>query len=120
MTEKHGNMHAHADAGLVALTAVNFRAEVLESKLPVLVEFWTPWSRPCQVFDSVLLEVARELEGRIKVVKVDADDSIELSLWHCVHSIPTLIYFVEGEHCWEIVGTASKQAILEKLKTAFK
>ena len=101
----------------VAIMAANFKTEVLASKQPVLVEFWTPWSRPCQILEPVLHELARELAGKIKVVKVNADDSIDLSLWHDIRSIPTLIYFVEGTPRWDIVGTATKEAILGKLKS---
>lgn len=101
----------------VTIAPLNFKAEVLESELPVLVEFWTGWSQPCRVLDSVLQEVARDLAGKIKVVKVNADDSLELSLWYEIQSIPTLIYFIEGRPRFRIVGTASKEAILAKLKT---
>ena len=69
----------------------NFQAEVLKSKQPVLVEFWAPWSRPCQILESVL------------------------SLWYEVQSIPTLLYFVDGNIRAKVVGTASKEAILTKL-----
>ena len=101
----------------VEIPAAEFKAEVLDSKLPVLVEFWTRWSRPCQMFDSVLQELSRELAGKIKIVKVNADDSLELSLCYEIQSIPTLIYFIARKPCVRIVGTASKEAILDKLKT---
>ena len=100
----------------VVIRAAKFRSEVLESKQPVLVEFWTPWSRPCQIFDSVLQELARDWVGKIKIVKINADDSLDLSLSYEIQSIPTLIYFIEGKPCVRIVGTATKEAILEKLK----
>lgn len=104
------------DSLLLIIPAAKFRTEVLESEQPVLVEFWTSWSRPCQVFDSVLQELAREWSGKIKIVKVNADGSLDLSLWYEIQSIPTLIYFVKGKPCVRIVGTASKEAILEKLQ----
>jgi len=97
------------------ITEASFEAEVLKSKQPVLVEFWAPWSRPCQVSDSVLQELAPELAGKVKVVKVNADDCLDLSLWHEIQSVPTLIYFVEGKPCLRIVGTASKKVILNLL-----
>jgi thioredoxin 1 len=93
-----------------------FQAEVLDSPQPVLVEFWAPWSRPCQVLDSVLNEIAAVWAGKAKVVKVNADDSIDLSLLYDIQSIPTLIYFVAGKARIRIVGTASKEAILAKLE----
>ena len=98
------------------LSEANFGAEVLHSKEPVLVAFWAPWSRACQVLDSVLPELASALEGKARVVKVNADDSLDLSLLYDIHSIPTLLYFVEGTTRLRIVGTATKEAILAKLK----
>jgi len=103
-------------AALLAIAAEDFKAEVLESTQPVLVEFWAPWSRPCQVFDSVLRELAGVCAGKVKVVKVNADDSLDLSLWYEIQSVPTLLYFVRGNPCLRIVGTATKEAILVKLK----
>jgi thioredoxin 1 len=102
--------------GLVVITALDFKAAVLESQQPVLVGFWTPWSRPCQVFDSVLQEVAAACGGKVKVVKVNADDSLDLSLWCDIQSVPTLLFFLQGNPCLRIVGTASKAAILARLK----
>ena len=115
MLKNTENMNAQKDA-LPLIPAADFRAEVLESKQPVLVEFWAPWSRPCQVLDSVLQELANACAGKIKVVKVNADDSLDLSLWYDIQSVPTLLYFVRGNPCLRIVGTATKEAILAKLK----
>ncbi len=98
------------------LDEANFGAAVLQSKEPVLVAFLAPWSPACRVVDSVLQELARALEGKAKVVKVNADNSLNLSLWYDIQSIPTLLYFVEGAPCLRIVGTASKEAILARLE----
>ena len=114
---KTENMDPRTGKALTADVAeANFGAEVLQAKQPVLVEFWTPWSRPCQVLESVLQEIANAWAGKARVVKVNADDSLDLSLWYGIQSIPTLIYFVEGKPCLRIVGTASKEAILGKLR----
>jgi thioredoxin 1 len=117
MPNETENTNTENGAKPVAISALNFKAEVLESSLPVLVEFWTGWSQPCRVSDSVLQDVARDLAGKINVVKVDADASLDLSLYYEIQSIPTLIYFVKGRLCFRIVGTASKEAILAKLQT---
>ena len=93
----------------------NFQAEVLKSQQPVLVSFWAPWSRPCQILHSVLDEVANACTGRVKVVKVNADNNPDLSLLYDIQSIPTLLYFVDGNVHARIVGTASKEAIISKL-----
>jgi thioredoxin 1 len=94
----------------------DFQEQVLKAQLPVLVEFWAPWSRPCQILGAVLNEIAAAGEGKMKVVKVNADDSLNLSLWYDIQSVPTLIYFVGGKPRIRIVGTASKEAILAKLE----
>jgi len=115
MLNKTENLNARNDP-LPVIPAVDFKMEVLESKQPVLVEFWAPWSRPCQVLDSVLQELASAFAGELKVVKVNADDSLDLSLWYEIQSVPTLLYFVQGNPCLRLVGTATKEAILAKLK----
>ena len=116
MFNKPENMNTQNGA-LSAIPAKDFKAEVLESTQPVLVEFWAPWSRPCQVFDSVLRELASACAGKVKVVKVNADDSLDLSLWYEIQSVPTLLYFVRGNPRLHIVGTATKEAILAELES---
>jgi len=104
--------------GLIrVITAVTFAAEVLASKQPVLVGFSTSWSRACQILESVLQELAGDSARQFRVLKVDADQSLDLSLWYDIQSVPTLIYFVDGKPCLRIVGTASKEAVLEKLNS---
>ncbi len=100
----------------VTVTEGNFEVEVLHSKQPVLVEFWTPWSRACQILDNVLHELAANWAGLIKVVKVNADDNLDLSLVYNIECIPTLLYFKDGTPQARVVGTASKEAILSKIK----
>jgi thioredoxin 1 len=104
-------------AGIVEVGEANFELEVLKSDQPILVAFCAPWSRPCHILDSVLDEVAIACAGRVKVVKVNADDNPDLSMWYEVQSIPTLLYFVAGRLRAKMIGTASKEAILAKLQT---
>jgi thioredoxin 1 len=115
MLDKVEQLNAR-NAVLPEIAAMDFKAEVLESKQPVLVAFWAPWSRPCQVFDAVLEELAGACGGKVKVVKVNADDSLDLSLWYDIQSVPTLLYFARGNPRLRIVGTATKEAILAALK----
>lgn len=103
------------NGALQVITAQDFIAEVLASLQPVLVEFWTPWSRPCQVLDSVLQKLATDCAGKIKVLKINADDCLDLSLVYDIQSVPTLVCFVEGNPTWSIVGTATGEAIKAKL-----
>ena len=117
MLDKDEKMNMKENAApIVLLGEANFEAAVLRSKQPVLVAFWTAWSRACQAFDPVLQELERDCVGKAKVVKVNADDCLDLSLWYDIQSIPTLLCFVEGKPHLRIVGTATKQAILAKLK----
>jgi len=115
MLEKSENLSIQNDA-LPLVASSDFEASVLESKQPVLVEFWAPWSRACLVLDPVLRELADACAGKIKLVKVNADDSLDLSLCYEIQSVPTLLYFVRGNPCSRIVGTATKEAILARLK----
>ena len=101
----------------VKVGEADFRSQVLKSRQPVLVAFLAPWSRPCQVLATVLEEVATAYGEEVKVVKVNADDNPDLSLWYEIQSIPTLLYFVKGTLRARLVGTASKEAILAKFDT---
>ena len=104
----------------VKVGEADFRSQVLKSRQPVLVAFLAPWSRPCQVLTTVLEEVATAYGEEVKVVKVNADDNPDLSLWYEIQSIPTLLYFVKGTLRARLVGTASKEAILAKFDTCLK
>jgi len=101
----------------VQIDSANFDSQVLQSKQPVLVAFLTAWSRPCAILAPVLDEIASERSSKLKVVRVDADTSLDLSLWYDVQSVPTLLYFVAGSVRAKIVGTATKEAILSKLES---
>ena len=116
MLNKAENVKTPKGPEPVVVTGASFRAEVLESEQPVLVEFWAPWSRPCQVMDSVLHELSSAWAGNLKVVTVNADDSLDLSVLYDIQSVPTLICFVGGNPCLRIIGTASKEAILAKIQ----
>src|SRR6266404_5224298 len=102
---------------IIEIGEANFESEVLRWKQPVLVAFSAAWSRPCQILDSVLEEVAVGCAGRVKVVRINADNHPDLSLVWRIQSIPTLLYFVEGNLRAKVVGTASKEAILSKLRS---
>jgi thioredoxin 1 len=100
-----------------AVGEANFQAVVLAADRPVIVAFHAPWSRPCHILEAALDEVAAECAGSVKVVRVNADDHPELSLWYDIQSVPTLLFFVAGKPAARLVGTASKQAILAKLQS---
>ncbi len=102
---------------ILEISEPDFYKEVLKSEQPVLVNFWAAWSQPCRVLESVLEEVAAGCDGKAKIVKVNADDNPNLGLSYWIQSIPTLLYFINGEERGKIVGTASKKAILAKLES---
>jgi thioredoxin 1 len=102
---------------ILEINEPDFEEEVLRWRQPVLVAFSAAWSRPCQILDSVVVEVAAACAGRVKVVKINADNHPDLSLFWKIQCIPTLLYFVDGNLRAKIVGTASKEAILSKIRS---
>ena len=103
----------------VPVNEINFADEVLRSNAPVLAAFLVTWSRPCQLIQPVLGEVARACAGQVKFVEIDADEYPGLGLEYDVPSIPALLFFVAGNSRDRIVGTASAEAILAKCRTVF-
>ena len=100
----------------VEINETNFEKEVLQSNQPVLVDFWAEWCGPCKMLAPVLEEIATEQMGRVKVAKVDVDANPVLAARFGIQSIPTLLYFADGEVKDKIVGAVGKRAILSKLE----
>lgn len=96
----------------VRLTKNNFRDEVLNSDIPVLVDFWATWCGPCRMVASIVEEIADEYDGRIKVGKVNVDEEPELAMQFRVASIPTLMVFKNGQLVNTAVGYRPKADIL--------
>ena len=99
----------------IILTKENFESEVLNSDIPVLVDFWASWCGPCMMLSPVISEISEELNGTIKVGKVNVDDEQELAMKYKVASIPTLLLFKNGKLEKTSVGFMPKNAILETL-----
>ena len=99
------------------LTDANFQSEVIDSELPVLVDFWAEWCGPCKMIGPVIDQVATELEGVAKVGKVNVDDARELAVKYNVRSIPLLLIFKNGEVKDQIVGASvTKDQLKAKLQ----
>ena len=100
------------------VTDNNFQAEVIESELPVLVDFWAPWCGPCRMVGPVIEEIAQERGDGLKVVKLNIDENQETAVKFNVMSIPTLIVFRDGAVAKTVVGAYPKRKLEEQLEPA--
>ncbi|HTX47584.1 MAG TPA: thioredoxin [Solirubrobacteraceae bacterium] len=106
-------------AGTVSeVTDSNFQAEVLESDVPVLVDFWAPWCGPCRMVAPVVEEIAKERGEALKVVKLNIDENNETAIKFNVMSIPTLIVFNHGEVAKTVIGAYPKKRLEAELEPA--
>jgi len=94
----------------------NFDQEVLESSLPVLVDFWAEWCAPCRMISPVVEEIGDEYEGRLKVASLNVEDCPITASQYGVMSIPSLLVFQEGEEVERIVGALPKERLISKLE----
>lgn len=93
----------------------NFHEVVLQSEIPVLVDFYADWCGPCKMMSPILEELSQEFEGKVKIVKINVDNNPELSSEYGVMSIPNMIIFENGKQKENIVGARSKQDIIKSL-----
>ena len=101
--------------GALKITGDNFDAEVAKSTVPVLVDFWAEWCGPCKMIAPIVDEIAAELNGKLKVGKVNVDDEQDLAMKYNVMSIPTLLLFKDGKPVEQVVGAMSKDQLLKKI-----
>jgi len=99
----------------VELTDATFH-EVIKSEKPVLVDFWAEWCGPCRVIAPILEEIAQEMGDQVIIAKMDVDSNSEVPYEYRITSIPTLIFFKNGEMKDRLVGAAPKNVIMQKLK----
>ena len=102
----------------IEFTDGNFKAEVLDSDKPVLVDFWAVWCGPCRMIAPIVEELAGEFEGRVKVGKLDVDNNQNSAVTYGVRSIPTLLVFKGGKVVDTIIGAVPKAKIVASLNAA--
>lgn len=106
-------------AGMSAAAQVTdstFKQEVLESEVPVLVDFWAPWCGPCRMVAPVVDEIAQQYDGQIKVVKVNTDENPNVASQYGIRSIPTLMIFKGGQRVDMVVGAVPKTTLANTLE----
>ncbi|MFH1441926.1 MAG: thioredoxin [Candidatus Omnitrophota bacterium] len=101
---------------LIQLTDDSFKKDVLESDLPVLVDFWAPWCGPCKMIGPIIEELTKEFDKQLKVAKINIDENPKTATIYGVMSIPTLMFFKKGKVVNQLVGALSKAELKRKIQ----
>ena len=96
--------------GIVQLNAINWNNIVLNSDMPVLVDFWAEWCGPCRMVGPAVEQLSKSLDGKVKIVKLNVDENQEIAVKYGIHSIPSLLLFKDGDEIARTVGAAPKEA----------
>ncbi len=102
------------------IKTADFESEVLKSEVPVIVDFWAEWCMPCKMITPILEELSKEFEGKIKVGKLNVDQERELAIKYNIVSIPTILFFKEGEVVDHVIGAVPKSNIKSKIEEILK
>jgi thioredoxin 1 len=98
------------------VTDASFKQEVLDSEIPVLVDFWAPWCGPCRMVAPVVDEIAQQYDGKVKVVKLNTDENPNVASQYGIRSIPTLMIFKGGQRVDMVVGAVPKTTLSNTLE----
>jgi len=101
---------------LLQITDDSFKKEVVESVIPVMVDFWAQWCGPCRQIAPFVEELAKDYEGKVKIVKINIDENPKTPTQYRVMSIPTLVFFKNGKIIDQIVGALSKAELKRKIE----
>ena len=99
-----------------AVTDLSFETEVLKSDKPVLVDFWAPWCGPCRMVAPVVDEIAKDFEGKLKVLKLNTDENPNVASQYGIRSIPTLMMFKGGDKVDTVVGAVNKDTLANVIR----
>ncbi len=102
-------------SNVLEVTDSSFEEQVKKSDIPVLVDFWAPWCGPCRALAPVIDELASEFEGKVKIVKVNTDDNVQVAQEFRISGIPSLLFFNKGEPVEQMVGVQKKSTLVELL-----
>ena len=100
----------------LTFTDSSFKQEVLESKQPVVVDFWAPWCAPCRIVSPIIDELAREFAGKVKVGKINVDENPKVAGQYGVMSIPSIVFFKNGQPVKTMVGAQNKENYKQEIE----
>lgn len=102
---------------MLAINDSNFEEMVINSQIPVLLDFWAPWCGPCRMISPIVEELSKEYEGKWLIAKCNVDESTDIPMKFGIRNIPTLLFFKDGVMKEKMVGSTTKAAIVAKMNS---